>query len=86
MMSIAEQLGQQIGLAAACRQLNMPRSHLYRHRQPQAEPKPPPSPSRALSPDERAEVRAVLNSERFQDSPPRQVYATLLDEAQYLCH
>jgi putative transposase len=86
MMTIVEQLGQQIGLAAACRHLNVPRSSLYRGRQPKAEPQPPPSPGRALSPDERAEVRAVLNSERFQDSPPRQVYATLLDEEQYLCH
>jgi putative transposase len=86
MMTIVEQLGQQIGLAAACRQLNVVRSSLYRRRQPKAEPKPPPTPRRALSPDERAEVRAVLNSERFQDSPPRQVYATLLDDEQYLCH
>jgi putative transposase len=28
----------------------------------------------------------VLNSERFCDSSPRQVYATLLDEGIYLCH
>jgi putative transposase len=28
----------------------------------------------------------VLNSERFQDCPPRQVYATLIDERIYLCH
>ncbi len=31
-------------------------------------------------------VRAILNSERFQDLAPRQVYASLLDEGQYLCH
>lgn len=86
MMTIVEQLGQQIGLAAACRSLNVARSSLYRRRQPQAEPKPSATPSRALSPEEWTEVRAVLNSERFQDSPPRQVYATLLDEGQYLCH
>jgi putative transposase len=30
-------------------------------------------------------VRQTLNSERFQDRAPRQVYATLLDEGQYLC-
>ena len=29
---------------------------------------------------ERAEVREVLNSKRFQDRSPYQVYATLLDE------
>jgi putative transposase len=35
---------------------------------------------------EREEVRDVLNSERFQDQSPRQVYAALLDEEEYLCH
>jgi putative transposase len=39
-----------------------------------------------LDPEERAEVRAVLNSERFYDAAPREVYATLLDEGEYLCH
>ena len=28
----------------------------------------------------------MLNSERFWDSAPREVYATLLDEGEYLCH
>jgi putative transposase len=40
---------------------------------------------RALSSEERARVREVLNSERFADCAPRTVYATLLDEQQYLC-
>jgi putative transposase len=35
---------------------------------------------------ERKEVRAVLNSERFWDCAPREVYATLLDEGEYYCH
>lgn len=30
-------------------------------------------------------MREILTSERFQDSAPRQVYASLLDEATYLC-
>jgi putative transposase len=30
-------------------------------------------------------VREMLNSERFADCAPRTVYATLLDEQQYLC-
>lgn len=34
---------------------------------------------------EKAEVRQVLNSDRFADQPPREVYATLLDEGKYLC-
>ena len=31
-------------------------------------------------------MRQLLNSERFQDCAPREVYATLLDEGEYLCH
>jgi putative transposase len=39
-----------------------------------------------LSDKERDRVRSILNSERFQDQSPRQVYAALLDEDEYLCH
>jgi putative transposase len=39
-----------------------------------------------LSQEEKTQVRQVLDSERFQDCAPRQVYATLLDEGEYLCH
>jgi len=38
-----------------------------------------------LGPAERQTVLAQLNSERFVDQVPAQVYATLLDEGQYLC-
>ncbi len=87
MIQAAEQLGQQIGIAAACDKLGVPRSSLYRTRQPKAPAKARPTPARALTPEERTEVRQLLNSERFQDSAPRQVYATLLDDDQlYLCH
>jgi putative transposase len=80
-------LGQRIGRVAACESLAVPRSSLYRARQPQPPVKPRPTPARALSPEERRAVREGLNSERFQDSVPRQVYATLLDdEGVYLCH
>jgi putative transposase len=34
---------------------------------------------------EQERVREVLNSERFQDQAPREVYAQLLDDEQYLC-
>jgi putative transposase len=61
---------------------------VYRARQPQVKrlTPPRPAPAHALSAAERAAVRAMLNSERFMDQPPRQVYARLLDEGQYLCH
>ena len=86
MIAAVEQLGQEIGVAAACGSLQTPRSSVYRARRPQPACQARPTPSRALSPAERSQVREVLNSERFQDHAPRQVYAKLLDEGQYLCH
>lgn len=86
MISAAKQLGQEIGVAAACRSLPVSRSSVYRARQAKLASPPRPAPSRALSPKERTQVREVLNSERFQDQAPRQVYAKLLDDGQYLCH
>lgn len=86
MRQAAEELAPSVGVSRACQVLGVPRSSLYRARQPKPAPKPRPKPKRTLSEQERAEVRSVLNSERFQDSPPRQVYATLLDERTYLCH
>ena len=85
-MSIVTELGEQIGVHRACETLNVARSRVYRARQPEREAKPRPTPAHALSEAERATVREVLNSERFMDQPPRQVYATLLDEGTYLCH
>ena len=76
-------------MTTACAALAVPRSSLYRRRLPVTaplEPGPPrPLPARTLSETEKAQVRDLLNSERFQDQPPREVYATLLDEGQYHC-
>jgi putative transposase len=77
-------LAAKIGVKAAYEALNLPRSHAYR--QPKAARQGGEKPAHALSDAERAEVRAVLNSERFMDKAPRQVYAALLDEGQYRCH
>jgi putative transposase len=79
-------LASTIGVKSACAVLNVPRSRVYRERQPTRERQARPTPAHALSPAEREQVRAVLNSERFMDCAPRQVYATLLDEGTYLCH
>ncbi len=49
-----------------------------------ADRQPPTSP-RALSAAERETVRATLNSDRFVDCSPREVYGTLLDEGVFLC-
>jgi len=43
------------------------------------------APANALTEVERAQVLAVLGSDEFVDSPPLQVYATLLDRGVYLC-
>jgi putative transposase len=80
------ELATHIGVKSACEALSVPRSRVYRERQPKAEPSPRPTPSHTLSSDERGQVRATLNSERFMDQAPRQVYAALLDEGSYLCH
>jgi putative transposase len=86
MIQLAEDLGQHVGVKRACEVLDVPRSSLYDARQPQHPPSPRPPSERALSQAERRTVRDVLNSDRFVDSAPRQVYATLLDEEVYLCH
>ena len=80
------ELAAQIGVKSACEALRVPRSQVYRQRQPKAVPSPRPIPSHALSSDERTEIRAILNSQRFMDQAPRQVYARLLDEGSYVCH
>jgi putative transposase len=91
MIQTAEELATSQGVAAACVALAVPRSSLYRARPaPSPAPVPPepaarPAPPRALSPAEKEQVRELLNSERFQDLAPREVYAELLDEERYLC-
>lgn len=74
-----------VGVVAACAALAVSRATFYRQQQPTAPRAPQPSPPRALPADERARVLSVLNSERFADKAPAQVYADLLDEETYLC-
>jgi len=76
-----------VGKVAACQALDVARASLYRFCQPASLMDAPqrPAPPRALGPAERQTVLAQLNSERFVDQAPAQVYATLLDEGQYLC-
>lgn len=51
-----------------------------------AEPERPPAvPANKLTDAERARVLVVLNSPRFVDQAPLQIYAQLLDEGVYLC-
>ena len=84
-MQSAEALGASIGVQAACATLIVPRSSLYRARTKRPERVVPKISPRAINAAEKIEVRQELNSERFQDQSPREVYATLMDEGRYLC-
>ena len=75
-----------VGVSQACLWLGVPRSQYYRRQQPKAEAGTPSRSRRALGEQEKTQVRDLLNSERFCDASPRQVYATLLDEGHYVCH
>ncbi len=91
MRQAAEALAPLIGAKAACEAVGLPRSSLYRWQRPPAAQAGSatttrPTPVRALSASEKAVVLELLNGERFQDQAPREVYAALLDEQQYLCH
>ena len=87
-MKVITALATVLSVAAACRHMGVPRSSYYRAQRPE----PPPRRrrrwrrARLISRAERAEIRAILNSDRFCDMPPRQIYATLLDEGRYVCH
>jgi putative transposase len=87
LITCSEQLAGTVGVSRACQALAVARSSLYRARRV-TEPKPvcegTVSP-RALQSTEKAQVWQVLNSARFADQAPREVYATLIDEGQYLC-
>jgi putative transposase len=87
LIATTEQLAKTIGVSAACQALTTARSSLYRKR-PKAvsHPKPERLPSpRGLPLAEKEIVRQALNSERFADQAPREVFATLMDEGTYLC-
>lgn len=84
-MSAVSELSKTVGVVRACSALEFPRANFYRWLKPTSEPKKPrPSPPRTLTIVERTEVLCVLNSERFVDLAPREVYAELLDEQVYL--
>jgi len=84
-MQAVTDLGSTVGVEAACDALGVARSSFYRY--------PPvfgprlrrPMPARALRPNERDAVRALLNGARFQDCSPAAICAVLLDEGSYPC-
>lgn len=88
-MKAAEQLAEDVGVSQACEALAIPRASFYRRvKRPEStrdDAATARSSSRALSEAERDAVRQTLYSERFMDKSPHQIYASLLDEGEYLC-
>lgn len=77
-----------LGTRALCRALGEPPSTWYRHAAALSAEKKPLSlrrSSRRLKEEEEQQVHTTLNSERFVDVAPAEVYTILLDEGTYLC-
>jgi transposase InsO family protein len=74
-----------VSVKAACAALGIPRASFYRFRQPRSEAVPRRSPPRTLTAQERQHILSALNSDRFADQAPAEIYATLLDEGVYVC-
>jgi putative transposase len=81
-----DELAPVIGRHRGCAAVGRSRASHYRHRRPPrlGPPAPRPRSPRALPAAEADAVVAVLNSERFCDQAPAQIWATLLDEGTYL--
>jgi len=79
---------QSLGTRALCHALGEPHSTWYRlsatPRADQEHRPRPPSP-RKLQEEEEHRIHTVLNSERFVDVAPAEIYTILLDQGSYLC-
>jgi len=82
-----------LGVGAACRALGLPRGASARHRAqmhrsvlvgPMPARPARPRPPLAFEPPENQALLEALNSERFADTAPAAMHATLLDEGRYL--
>ena len=87
-METVKTLAEITNWSQACAALDVSRVSAYRfwHRKDNPIlPKESYKPERALLASDREQVLEVLNSERFVDLAPSEVYATLLDEDKYMC-
>jgi putative transposase len=80
-----------VGHRAASELTGLARSTMARRRAEASKPRPAPLPAprpvpaNKLTPLERHRILSVLNSDRFVDLAPLEIYAQLLDEGSYLC-
>lgn len=93
MMNGVDELAPSVGVVAACRAVGLwrgapargrARSHRAALHGPQLRRTSRPRPPLALDAQEQQALLEVLNSERFCDTAPAAVHATLLDERRYL--
>ena len=84
-MRLVAERGKELGVAALCATVGIPRTSFYRRQKPPPCPAPERISSRALTTPERRQVLEILHDPRFVDLAPAEVYATLLDEGQYVC-
>ena len=92
-MAAAQELTPALGVVAACQAMGLwrgvparqrARSHRHTVMGPPRPRTPRPCPPLALDAQERQTVMDTLNSERFADTAPAAVHATLLDEGTYI--
>jgi len=86
-MTIVDEHAPQVGIAPACRAVEVSRATWYRRRAKHSgsvleDRRRPP---RRLSDEERQRVVNLLCSDEFIDRSPRAVYAILLERGEYLC-
>ena len=85
-MDTIKKLGPELGIVGLCGAMGVARATYYRQLEPpMLGPAPKKACPRELGVDERLAVLGVLHEERFVDLAPAEVYATLLDEGQFLC-
>ena len=91
MITVLQSRSPSLPLTRACEALCLNRSTVYAY-QRRAENDTPPKRCRqnsvqpkALTAEERETVIDTLNSEKFADQPPKEVYQRLLENGQYLC-
>jgi len=89
-MKIVDEHAPEVGIAPACRAVEVSRATWYRRRKKNAQNAAPRiqsrrRPPRRLSDAERERILDILCSDEFVDRSPRAVYAMLLERGEYCC-
>ncbi|MDN5355003.1 MAG: putative transposase, partial [Candidatus Cloacimonadota bacterium] len=81
-------LSEKIGTKTACDVFGLPRSTYYYQLEPEVQvdfPSKRKSPNFAYSQQEKQEILNIMNSDIYLDQTPYEIYASQLDEGNYLC-